>query len=245
MKKSLRLLSSATVGVLISLGFVSCAYDPFYSTSVGSSYNTGFIGGGGSTSLFVSTGDPRWGYDPNCFSYYDYQRRSYYDPYLCGYYPVGCRPPLVVGVPHPFGWSPGHGICRPPVRVTNVTISNFRDREFAYRNSSFGWARQVRQPSVSYYRDTDYGSSSRQRYDRESFGTRSQSGIRQNSEPYFRRETARPELRTPSSGRSAIQSPSRYTSTTRGVRGETRPSSREQEMGSSSGYGDGRVRGFR
>ena len=46
------------------------------------------------TSVFVGTGNPRWGYDPYCYSYYDYTPPRYYDPYLNGYYPVGYRPPV-------------------------------------------------------------------------------------------------------------------------------------------------------
>ena len=123
MKKNLRLLVVAAVGAVASLAFTSCAYDPYYasgSTSVGGSYSSGYGDGYGyggssfSTSVFVGTGDPRWGYDPNCYSYYDYSRRAYYDPYLNGYYPIGYRPPIVYGVPHPYGWSPGHGYCPPP-----------------------------------------------------------------------------------------------------------------------------------
>ena len=137
---------------MLALGFTSCAYDPYYSpTSVSGSYSSGYgpgYGYGGSsfsTSIFVATGDPRWGYDPGCYSYYDYRRRCYYDPYLNGYYPVGYRPPVVYGVPHPYGWRPGSGYCPPPRRVTNVTVVNYRNRESAYRNSDYNWARQVRQ----------------------------------------------------------------------------------------------------
>jgi hypothetical protein len=97
----------------------------------------------------VSTGDPRWGYDPYNYSYYDYTRRSYYDPYLNGYYPIGYRPPIVVGVPHPYGWRPGGGYCPPPRYVTNRTVVNYRNRADAYRRTSYDWAPQVRQGSVS------------------------------------------------------------------------------------------------
>lgn len=157
MKKKLRYLASAGAVVIAALAISSCAYDPYYGggSSVSASYNTGSGGGYGdgygygsrgfSTSVFVSTGDPRWGYDPNRYSYYDYSRRSYYDPYLNGYYPLGYLPPIVYGVPHPYGWRPGGGYCPPPRRVNNYTVSNYRDRAGAYRNSSYGWARQVRQ----------------------------------------------------------------------------------------------------
>lgn len=219
MKKNLRLITLAVSGALLSVGFVSCAYDPYYS-SVGASYSSGY--GGGSTSVFVSTGDPRWGYDPVSYTYYDYHRRCYYDPYLYGYYPVGYRPPVVYGVPHPYGWRPGSGICRPPSRVTNVTISNYRSRESAYRSSSYGWARQVRQGSSNDSRD--YGSYSPSRSSgyqnqdaRPSSGYRpsSQSQYRPSSQPSYRGgsqrgESTRPEIRGSSSGTSAPRYPSQY-----------------------------------
>ena len=155
MKNPLRLFPSVLAASMI---FSSCAYDPYYS-SAGGSYNSGYSGGYGdgygyggsnfSTSFFVSTGDPRWGYDPYCYSYYDYHSRRYYDPYLHGYYPVGYRPPVVVGVPHPYGWRPGRGYCPPPSRVRDVTVVNYRNRVDAYRGSSYDWARQVRQRPVT------------------------------------------------------------------------------------------------
>lgn len=145
MKKNLCRLAAIVFG----LGLSSCYYDPYY-TSVGSSYSSGYGDGYGyggssfSTSVFVSTGDPRWGYDPNCYSYYDYHTRRYYDPYLHGYYPVGYRPPVVYGVPHPHGWRPGRGYIRGPGYVSGGMIQNYRNRESAYRGTSYGWARQVR-----------------------------------------------------------------------------------------------------
>ena len=159
MKKHLRHWAIAAAGAAAALAFTSCAYDPYY-TSVGGSYSSGYGAGYGygdgygygnsnfSTSLFVSTGNPQWGYDPYCYSYYDYRRRCYYDPYLYGYYPVGYRPPIIIGCPHPYGWRPGHGYCPPPHHVRNVTVVNYRNRESAYRNSNYGWAKQVRQRSV-------------------------------------------------------------------------------------------------
>jgi len=148
------------LGAVVTLISASCAYDPYYSpSSVSGSYSTGYgqgygqgYGHGGSSfssSVFIGTGNPRWGYDPYCYSYYDYTRRSYYDPYLNGYYPVGYRPPVVYGVPHPHGWRPGRTYCPPPSRVSSVTISNYRDRESSYRRSDYGWANQVRQQSVN------------------------------------------------------------------------------------------------
>lgn len=145
-----------SLGAAVTLLVSSCAYDPYYSPgSVSGSYSTGYghgYGYGGSsfsTSVFVGTGNSRWGYDPYCRSYYDYTRRCYYDPYLYGYYPIGYRPPVVYGVPHPYGWRSGRGNCPPPSRVTSVTISNYRDRESAYRRSNYGWANQVRQQPIS------------------------------------------------------------------------------------------------
>ena len=187
MKTNLRRLAGAAVGAVVALGFTSCAYDPYYSsTSVGGSYSSGYgqgYGYGGSsfsTSVLIGTGDSRWGYDPTCYSYYDYRRRAYYDPYLYGYYPVGYRPPVVYGVPHPYGWRPGSGYCRPPSRVSNVTVVNYRNRESAYRSSDYQWARQVRQ-------QPSYGGSYQQQrpaqggYDRQDYNTRSHSG---NRRPY-------------------------------------------------------------
>lgn len=161
MKKNLRYWLTAAVGAAAALAASSCAYDPYYS-SVGGSYSSGYYGqgygyGGStfSTSLFVGTGDPRWGYDPHCYSYYDYRSRRYYDPYLNGYYPVGYRPPIVYGTPHPYGWRPGRGYCPPPRTVRNVAVVNYRDRASAYRNSNYSWSRQVRPQQVPQYRQQD------------------------------------------------------------------------------------------
>ncbi len=142
MQKNLRLWATTALALVGVVALNSCAYDPNY-TSVGSSYDSSYGDGYGyggrtfSTSVFVGTGDPRWGYDPYCHSYYDYRRRAYYDPYLNGYYPVGYRPRAIYGVAHPHGWHPGRGYLRPPSRVTNVTISNYHNRESAYRNSGY------------------------------------------------------------------------------------------------------------
>ena len=130
-------------------------YGPDGTTSVSGSYSSGYgygYGYGGSsftTSIFVSTGNPRWGYDPYCYSYYDYYRRCYYDPYLHGYYPIGYRPPVIIGVPHPYGWRPGRGYCPPPSYVRGTVISNYNNRLERYRGSSYQWARQVRQAPVN------------------------------------------------------------------------------------------------
>lgn len=139
---------------LLVVGLGSCAYDNYNQgygpansrTSVGVSYGTGHgYGYGGSafsTSFFWSTGNPRWGYDPYSRAYFDYTRRSYYDPWLYGYYPVGYRPPVLVGIPHPSGYRSGW--CPPPRVVNNVTVVNYRQREQAYRQTNHGWARNVR-----------------------------------------------------------------------------------------------------
>ena len=158
MMKKLHLPSKLALGAAFVLALGSCTYDPYYSTGgyystgysagYGSGYGSGYGYGGSnfSTSLFVSTGDPRWGYDPYCYSYYDYTRRCYYDPYLYGYYPVGYRPPVIIGVPHPHGYRSTY--CPPPSRVSGVTLANYSNRESAYRNSNYSWARQVQQQPV-------------------------------------------------------------------------------------------------
>ncbi len=151
MNKNIRGWTVAAVGMIASVALTSCYYDPYGSTSVGGSYSSGYgdgygYGGSGfSTSLFVSTGNPQWGYDPYCYSYYDYRRRAYYDPYLNGYYPVGYRPAVVYGVPHPYGYRRGGGYIRPPAYVSGRTISGYNDRAKLYQGTSYGWARQVRQ----------------------------------------------------------------------------------------------------
>lgn len=165
MTKNLRFWMSATVGTVAVLILNSCAYDPNYvSTSVGTSYRSGYgpgYGYGGdsfSTSVFVRTGNPRWGYDPGCYSYYDYNRRAYYDPYLNGYYPIGYRPPVVYGVAHPYGWRPGATYCRPPSRVTNVTIANYGSRESSYRRAGYITSGRTygQRPAASYYNGGGY-----------------------------------------------------------------------------------------
>lgn len=140
MKRTLLRWAAAAAGLTAVLLVSSCAYDPYYSSD-----GYGYSGGSYSSSVFISTGNSRWGYDPYCNSYYDYNRRAYYDPFLYSYYPVGYRPPVVYGVPHPHGWRPGSNYCPPPSRVRNTTLSNYRDRESLYRRSNFSWAGQARQ----------------------------------------------------------------------------------------------------
>jgi hypothetical protein len=174
---------AAFLGTAISLVSSSCTYDPYYSSAGGYyGYGDGYGYGGSnfSTSFFVTTDDPRWGYDPYTYCYYDYRSRRYYDPYLYGYYPVGYRPYAVYGVPHPHDWRPGHGHCPPPRTVRNVTVVNYRDRESAYRNSNYSWARQVKhRPVQNSYRPYDgrkpdykLDSRSRQSYDHDSSDSR-------------------------------------------------------------------------
>ncbi len=237
MKKNLRLLALVAVGAAASLGFSSCAYDPYYgSTSVGGSYSSGggySVGGsyssgygdgygyGGnnfSTSVFVSTGDPRWGYDPYCYSYYDYSRRCYYDPYLNGYYPIGYRPAVVYGVPHPYGWS-GRGYCPPPRHVSNITVVNYRNRESAYHNTNYGWSKQVRQQTPSNNRAQQQRSNqSSQNYSRPTSSSRPQAsgGYQNQSRPQASggyQNQSRPQTNQPS--RSGSQSASRPQSQSR------------------------------
>lgn len=122
----------------------SCYYDPYF-TSVGAPYggsyssSSSYYGGGSgySSSVYISTGNPEWGYDPYTYSYYNYRRRCYYDPYLNGFYPVGYRPPVFAGCVHPHGWRPGSSYCPPPRRVSNITIVNYRNRESAYRRCGY------------------------------------------------------------------------------------------------------------
>jgi hypothetical protein len=137
-KAILRFVVLAALPAVSALSLVSCYVDPF--GSVGGTY----YGGGGSTSVFVSTGDPQWGYDPYRYCYYDYYRRSYYDPYLCGYYPVGFLQVPVYGCPHPHGWNPGHGNCPPPGSINDRWIDRYHDRVGAIKASNYAWASKVR-----------------------------------------------------------------------------------------------------
>ncbi|MGL4399562.1 MAG: hypothetical protein ACRCXD_06815, partial [Luteolibacter sp.] len=207
MTKNLRLWAVNALACVSAVALNSCTYDPNY-TSVGSSYSTGYGDGYGyggsrfSSSVFVGTGDPRWGYDPYCHSYFDHRRRAYYDPYLNGYYPVGYRPQVVYGVAHPHGWHPGRGYCRPPSRVTNVTIRDYRNRESAYRNSGY----------ISSGRT--YGhSSERGGYDRGNHSSRPHSRQVEEARPYAQPDREISGRGRDSRGNDARQSsryPSRY-----------------------------------
>lgn len=147
-----RVFLVATVAAISSVAVTSCAYDPYYS---GSSYSSGprYASGYGSgygyggrnftTTYFVSTGNPRWGYDPYSRCYYDYSRRCYYDPYLYGYYPVGYRPRYVHGAPHPHGWRTGHMHIAPPSRIRDYRLDNYDNRSERYRSLDNNWSRNV------------------------------------------------------------------------------------------------------
>ena len=149
MKKH-RLALLGLIAGLSALAVSSCTYDPYYSGTsysggYGSGYGSGYGYGGSnfSTSFFVSTGNPRWAYDPNAACYYDNTRHAYYDPHIYGYYPVGYRPCYVVGAPHPYGWSRGSNYCPPPSRIRNYTIDNYADRAQCYRSLGRDWSRNV------------------------------------------------------------------------------------------------------
>ena len=135
MKKLFILAASVSTLVLSS-----CYIDPYYGGSVGySSYGSS---GSYSSSVFISTGDSRWAYDPYRYCYYDRVRGSYYDPYLYGYYPVGYLPTPILGCPHPGGWS-GHGYCPPPSRITVRNLSRYDDRLSNYESANYHWSRKV------------------------------------------------------------------------------------------------------
>ena len=182
------MLAAGAIGLLAT----SCAYDPYYSGGYGYS-DYGYSGGSYSTSLFISTGDSRWGYDPYCHSYYDYHRRAYYDPFLYGYYPVGYRPPVVYGVPHPHGWRPGSRYCPPPSRIHNHNLSNYRDREGSYRRSNFSWSQNARQrdQGTPNFRVPDRGRQENVRDPRRENDNRSRDDNR-SREDYRSREDNRP-----------------------------------------------------
>jgi hypothetical protein len=141
MIKNIRFCGIVAV-VVTATALTSCYYDPYFTsvgTTYGGTYSSGHYGGGSrySSSVFISTGNPEWGYDPHCYSYYNYRRGCYYDPYLNGFYPVGYRPPVFAGCVHPHGWRPGARYCPPPRRVSNITIVNYRNRESAYRRAGY------------------------------------------------------------------------------------------------------------
>lgn len=134
--KNYLLLATAAIGLVTT----SCYYDPYTTGSV--SYGASSYGSGYSSSIFVSTGDPRWAYDPYRYSYYDRYSSRYYDPYLNGYYPVGYRPIPVRGCPHPYNWS-GSGYCPPPRSIRSHTLANCDNRVNYYRSANHTWSRNV------------------------------------------------------------------------------------------------------
>lgn len=128
--------------ILLALGCLgmatSCyygAYDYGYSDSYGFS-------NGGSTS-FVYTSSDRWLYDSTVRCYYDRTRHCYYDPWVGGYYPRNYCPPVVVGVPHPYGWN-GRGKCPQPRNVHSGYINRHHDRLGHLRSTNHHWASNVR-----------------------------------------------------------------------------------------------------
>lgn len=144
MKINKGLLAGLVAGAAV-FAVSSCAYDPYDSgTSASTSYGHGYGSSGFSTSVFVSTGNPRWGYDPYAGAYYDYTRRAYYDPYLYGYYPIGYRPQYVYGSPHPGGWVRGRSYCPPPRTIRSHTLTNYSNRPHSYRSLGKDWSRNVR-----------------------------------------------------------------------------------------------------
>jgi hypothetical protein len=151
MKTHRVLMAAATMG-LSALAVSSCVYDPYYSDHTRRS-GYGYGNHSFSTVHFVSTGNPRWGYDPRVRCYYDYHRRCYYDPYLKGYYPVGYQPVYVHGVPHPYGWSSGHRHISPPSHVRDYRLDHYRQREQSYRNLNQDWSRHIHTGSLQ--ADTD------------------------------------------------------------------------------------------
>lgn len=157
MKMNRSLLTGLVVGVA-ALAVSSCAYDPYYSgTSYSSSYGHGYGNSSFSTSVFVSTGNPRWGYDPYSGCYFDYTRRTYYDPYLYGYYPIGYRPRYVYGAPHPGGWTQGRSYCPPPSTIHSHTLTDYSNRAERYRSLDNDWASNVRVSAPASHRREDYG----------------------------------------------------------------------------------------
>lgn len=162
MKINRSMLAGLVAGIA-ALAVSSCAYDPYYSggsySSGGGGYGDGYGYGGSSfsTSVFVGTGNSRWGYDPYAGAYYDYTRRAYYDPYLYGYYPVGYRPRYVVGSPHPHGWHRGSNYCAPPSRISSHNLTNYHNRGERYRGLGQSWSKDVRISTPSRDRRQDYG----------------------------------------------------------------------------------------
>jgi hypothetical protein len=207
-----------------ALAVSSCAYDPYYSGSSSyGGYGDGYGYGGSnfSTSLFVSTGNSRWAYDPYAGAYYDYTRRAYYDPYLYGYYPVGYRPRYVYGSPHPHGWSRGSSYCPPPSRIRTHSLTNYRDRTDRYRSLDRDWSSNVRATPPARDQRSGYGSrdqrssgSSLGSYQSGSIGDRSggsrdYSPQRSGSSPFGRDDRNSTRSASPSRGNLSVAVPPR------------------------------------
>jgi hypothetical protein len=202
MKQTLRHWAAAAFGAAALCAFPSCTYDPYY-TSMGGSYGSGYgySPSGVSTSLFISTGDPRWGYDPYTYSYYDYRRRCYYDPYRHGYYPIGYRPAVYPGAHHPYGWRPGSRYAPPPRSVRNVPLQGYSNYGSAYRRSDGGWADQGRRQPITRYGPQAPYSSGNATYPPRRGGYENQGtyrGSRQRPETQYRQEappSSAPQIR--------------------------------------------------
>ena len=221
--------------LLTATALTSCYYDPYF-TSVGATYggsyssSSGYYGGGSgySSSVYISTGNPEWGYDPYTYSYYNYRRRCYYDPYLNGFYPVGYRPPVFAGCVHPHGWRPGSSYCPPPRRVSNITITNYRNRESSYRSAGYiqhnhreQYATQQARPQTkpSFFQRPEQEVRPQQNY------TRPASGFQQQQQSRPQRPSREPQPQTrPSGFNTLINTSPQPQAQTRPSFGSTRPS---------------------
>ncbi len=207
MIKNIRFCGIVAVAVTAT-ALTSCYYDPYF-TSVGATYggsyssSSSYYGGGGgySSSVYISTGNPEWGYDPYTYSYYNYRRRCYYDPYLNGFYPVGYRPPVFAGCVHPHGWRPGSSYCPPPRRVSNITIVNYRNRESAYRSAGYihhnhreQYATQHARPQTkpSFFQQPEQEVRPQQNYTRPALGFQQQQQSRPSRESWREQQQTRP-----------------------------------------------------
>jgi hypothetical protein len=223
--------------LLASTALSSCYYDPYF-TSVGATYGGSYSsssshyggGSGYSSSVFISTGNAEWGYDPYTYSYYNYRRRCYYDPYLNGFYPVGYRPPVFAGCVHPHGWRPGMSYCPPPRRVSNIKIVNYRNRESAYRSAGYiqhnhreQYATQQSRPQTkpSFFQRPEQQVRPQQNYTRPSPGFQQQQQTRPSREPS--RDRKQPQTR-PSGFNTLINTAPQPQAQTRPSFGSTRPS---------------------
>lgn len=204
--------AAAIVTFIAAASLSSCSLESSYhfkpaQTSVRST--VGYSSHGStSTSWFISTSNSRWAYDPTCRSYYDYETRCYYDPWLNGYYPRGFRPPVVVGVPHPHGWTQGMKSCPPPNYVRSIRLRDYQHRHQAYRKLNHAWARSIgsnhpgrhlgQSRSAIYQSDqrsptwhgTNKASNSQRQGSQNRFS--SQSIHRRNSQPLTHQRTTRP-----------------------------------------------------